>query len=129
MTSWGHQNMLSLSRPLAFISYKVFLISKKRSRTSLAASSSLWLLILKYFSCYIRLTDQISLTDHLYLERYGAMFPIKTFFLHEQILKTNLNILRTERAFKMKGKAISINFQGLSLKQIKQFYCRVRVRL
>ena len=129
MTSWGHQNMLSLSRPLAFISYKVFLISKKRSRTSLAASFSLWLLILKNFTCYIPLTDQISLTDHLYFERYWAMFPIKKFFLHEQILKTNLNILRTKRAFKMKWKVFFINFQGLSLKQIKQFYCRVRVRL
>ena len=34
----------------------------------------------------------------------------------------NLNILRTKGAFKMKQKSFFINFKGIPLKQIKQFF-------
>ena len=51
----------------------------------------------------------------------NLIFLIKPFFLHEQKDK-NLNILRTQRAFKMKQKAFFTIFKGLSLKQIKQFF-------
>ena len=52
-----YQNILKLScRPLAFISYKVFL-NNKRSGASLPASFSTWLFEGKYFSSYILLPD------------------------------------------------------------------------
>ena len=78
----------------------------------------------KYFSCYILLIDRISLSRSLPLlcEILGNMsiaivckpscavmnfevnliFLIKPFFIHDQNAVTNLNILRMERAFKMK---------------------------
>ena len=49
---------------------------------------------------------------------------MKPFFLHEQKVKTNLNILRTKRAFKMQEKAFSIIFKGLSLKQVKELFLK-----
>ena len=39
------------------------------------------------------------------------------------------NILRTKKAFKMKWKTFFINFEGLSLKLIKQSSWKVRIRL
>ena len=47
---------------------------------------------------------------------------IKSFFLPDQKVMIKTNILRTKRAFKMKGKAFFIIFKGLSMKQITQFF-------
>ena len=69
-----YQNILKLScRPLTYTSYKAFLKSKKSSRTSLPATFSAWFLNKKYFSCYILLPDQISLSNCLYLVRYWVI--------------------------------------------------------
>ena len=60
------QNILKLScKPLDFTSYKAFSKNKNRFRSSLPASFSVRFLK-KCFSCYILLTDQISLCGYLY---------------------------------------------------------------
>ena len=46
----------------------------------------------------------------------NLIFLIKLFFL------SDINILRTERAFKMKKKAFFFIFVGLSIKQIAQIF-------
>ena len=52
-------------------------------------------------------------------------FLIKPFFLYDQWIKTkNLNVLRIKRPFKIKKKSFFINFNRLSLKQIKPFFGR-----
>ena len=65
MPNWG----LSKDRPLASTTNKAFLKKKKKSGTSLSVSFSAWFLK-KYLSCYISLTDQISLSGCLYFVRY-----------------------------------------------------------
>ena len=58
------------------------------------------------------------------------IFLIKPFFPHDQkVMIQNVNILTMKRAFKMKQKAFFIVFKGLSIKQITQFFWKVRVRL
>ena len=44
-------------------------------------------------------------------------------------LDKNLNISRMERAFKTKQKAFFIIFKGLSIKEIKKCFWKVRIRL
>ena len=77
----------------------------------------------KCFSCYILLTDQISLSDSLYFLRYwtisvlqlfavnlkfeikseiNLIFLIKPFSYMSKKSRKNLSILRTKRAFEMK---------------------------
>ena len=77
----------------------------------------------KCFSCYILLTDQISLSDYLYFLRYWAIwciaivcfpgcdvisfeinliFSIKPFFYIAKNLRQNFKYLRAKRAFKVK---------------------------
>ena len=51
------------------------------------------------------------------------IFLIKPFSPHEWP-ESHDKILRTERAFKMKQGAFFINFKGLSIKQIKQFFLK-----
>ena len=89
----------------------------------------------KCFSCYILLTDQISLPDCLYFSRYWVIRGLQLFVnqvVTSQNLKLtlsfqsscfatwpkrqdkNLNILRTKRAFEVKQKAFFIIFKGLS---------------
>ena len=136
----GYQEILKLRcKPLALTSYKVFLKNKKSSGTSLPGSFSAW--FLKQNICFIRLTDQISLSSCLYLMRYLAICILKLltrlwhhiwnqpylsnqafFSTWPKIQDKNLNILRTKKAFKVKQKAFFIMFKGLSLKQIKQFF-------
>ena len=70
----GYRNILKLScRPLAFTSYKAFLKNKKRSGT--CAPSLIFCMIFeeKYFSRYILLTDQISLSGCLYFVRHWTI--------------------------------------------------------
>ena len=51
----------------------------------------------------------------------NLIFLIKPFFLHDQkVVTKTLNILRRNRAFQMKLKALFIIFKGLSIKQVKQ---------
>ena len=40
----------------------------------------------------------------------------------------NLNILRTKRVFKMKQKALSITFKGLSVNQIKHIFLKGKIQ-
>ena len=55
---------------------------------------------------------------------------IKPFFPHDQKSQIkNFNILRKKRAFKIKQKALFDIFERLSLKQIKQFFWKVRVQV
>ena len=62
--------------------------------------------------------------------KVNLIFLIKPFFLHDQKVVTKTkNILRTKRAFKIKQKAFFITFKGISIKQITQFFWKVRVRL
>ena len=88
----------------------------------------------KCFSCYILLTDQISLSDCLYFSRYLAICVLKlfvnqavtswnlklAFFLSSRIATwpkgqdKNLNILRTKWAFEMKQKPFFIIIKKLS---------------
>ena len=89
----------------------------------------------KYFSCYILLTDQISLSDCLYFLRYWAICVLHLFvycmcirvycmciaFRFSKWPKCqakNLNILRTKRAFKMNRSSRSQLF--LKISQISQ---------
>ena len=60
----------------------------------------------KYFSCYIPLTDQISLPDCLHFLRYRAICVLQLFFFSSSHFSTwpksqnkNLNIWRRKRAF------------------------------
>ena len=90
----------------------------------------------KWFSCYILLTDQISLSDCLYYLKYWSICVFRLFVnqvVTLQVLKLalsfwsicfytwpksqdkNLNILRTERAFEVKQKAFFVIFKGLSV--------------
>ena len=94
----------------------------------------------KCFSCYILLTDQISLFDCLYFLRYWAICVIRLFVNQAVTLRNlkstlsfyssrfatwpksqdkNLNILRTKKDFEVKLKAFSIIFKGLSI--VKNF--------
>ena len=84
-----------------------------------------------YFSRYILLTDQMSLSGFLYFLRYQAImciviicfpdydvinFKVNLSFLHDQKSQNkNLNISRAIRAFKMKLKIFFIVFKGLSV--------------
>ena len=119
---------------------------KKRSGTSLPASS---LHKEKYLCCYILLPDKISLSGCLYFVRYWEIcilfackpdcnvinfeinffFLIKPFFYLTKKSRQILDVLRTKRTLKMKEKALLIIYKGLPLKQIKQFFWEVRVRL
>ena len=73
-----YQNILKLSfRPLAFTSYKAVLKSKQRFETSLHVFGMLF--EEKYFSCYILLPDQISLSGYLYFERYWITCALQLF--------------------------------------------------
>ena len=67
MPSWGLSEHIKtkLQKSLAFTSIKAFL-KNKRSGTSLPALFSAWFFEEKYFSCYVILSDQISLSDCLY---------------------------------------------------------------
>ena len=57
-------------RPLAFTSFKAFLERRTISAVSFPASFSKWFLKKKYFSYYVLLPEQISLTGCIYFERY-----------------------------------------------------------
>ena len=63
--------------PLTFTSIITFLKSKNRSGTSLPASYSAWFLKSKYLSCYILLTDKISLSGCYYFVRYWAICDVE----------------------------------------------------
>ena len=90
----------------------------------------------KCFSCYILLTDQISLSHCLYFSKYWAICVLRLFF--NQLVKSwdlklalsflssrfatwpksqykNVNILRKKGAFVVKQKAFFIIFKGLSV--------------
>ena len=89
----------------------------------------------KYFSCNILLPgplpDQISWPDvmvDLTSWDINLIFLIKPLFLHQQKEK-NLNTLKTRREVKIKEKAFFITFLGLLLRQIKQFFLKVRAGL
>ena len=70
-------NILKLRcSPLTFTSYKAFPKNKKRSGTSLPASFFCMIFEEKYFSRYILLTDQISLSNSLYFLKYWAIFVL-----------------------------------------------------
>ena len=88
----------------------------------------------KYFSCYILITDQISLSDCLYFLRYLGIcvlllylfviyfvfiiyvitFLSSRFVTWPKIINKNRNISRAKRAFKVKQKAFFI-FKALSV--------------
>ena len=97
----------------------------------------------KYFSCYILLPEQISLSDCLYFVRYWAKCVFNclltrlwrkklwsqpnlsnksVFSMSPNSWDKNTNIWRLKSAIKMKYKAFFIIFKGLSLKQIKQLF-------
>ena len=89
----------------------------------------------KYFSCNILLPgplpDQISWPDvmvDLTSWDINLIFLIKPLFLHQQKEK-NLNTLKTRREVKIKEKVFFITFLGLLLRQIKQFFLKVRAGL
>ena len=90
----------------------------------------------KWFSCYILLTDQISLSDFLYFLKYlticvlwlfvnqavasqnlkiTASFLSSHFATSRKSQDKNLNILRMKTAFEMKQKAFFIIFKWLSV--------------
>ena len=76
-----YQNILKLScGPLFFTSYNAFL---KKLRCLELASLPHFLMIFeeKYFSFYILLPDQISLSDGLCFVRYWAICALQLFFL------------------------------------------------
>ena len=89
----------------------------------------------KFSTCYILLTDQISLSGCLYFLRYWEICVLQLFvitrllcqkfqnysdlsnqavFIHDQKVK-KLNILRRRRAFKVKLKTFFIILKGLSV--------------
>ena len=95
----------------------------------------------KYFSGYILLTDQISLSGCLYFVRYWAIcvvivcqpgcgvinfeinlvFLTKPFSPHDQNVKTkNLNILRTKRALRDKIKSIFHQYSKTFCQKVSQ---------
>ena len=77
MLSWGLSKYIEIKfRPLAFTSYKAFLKNKKRSRTSVCISFCALLFEEKHFSCYILLTDQMSLPDCLCFVRYWVIYVL-----------------------------------------------------
>ena len=79
MSSWGLSiYVLKLScGPLTFTSNITFLKNKNRSGTSLPAPFSAWFLRKKYLSCYILLTDQLSLSGCYYFVRYWAICDVQ----------------------------------------------------
>ena len=59
------------------------------------------------------------------------MFLVEPFFLHDQKINANyleskIKYLENKRAFKVKLKAFFIIFKGFSLKQITEFFWRMR---
>ena len=102
----------------------------------------------KYFSCYILLTDQISLASCLYFLKYWATNVLQLFVAQSvmsQILNLSMAflsirfsvwakskdeklIILTRRAFKMKHKAFFIIFKGFSAArplnlEMANFFC------
>ena len=133
----GYRNIKLLSyRTLAFTSYKVFLKNKKRSRASLPASLSVWLLKKIFF--FILMTDQVLFFPCLYFVRYWAIcvlqsfavinfesyliFLIKPFFYMTRKSRQKFKYLENEKSFFIISK-------GLPLKQRASFSWRVRVQL
>ena len=51
------------------------------------------------------------------------------FFIWTKSQDKRLNILRTKRAYEMKQKVFFIIFKGLSYKQVKKIFWKVRVGL
>ena len=109
-------------------SFKRFLYEKKFLKIHL-----LYLLYFsrKYFSCYINLTDQISLFDCLFSESFFYImriviicFPVYDVINFENNLSflinqdKNLNILRRKGALKVTWETLFIVFKGLSVARI-----------
>ena len=112
----GYQNILKLScRPLAFTSYRAFLM--------LPCLIFGMIFEEKYFSDYILLTDQISMSGYLHFMRYWTICELWLFvnqvvtskfwnepYLSSQVVfsawpksqENTVNILRRKKAFKMK---------------------------
>ena len=81
----GYRNWLKLSRrPLAFISNKVFL--KKEKEVWNQSTSLIFSMVFeeKYFSCYIILSDQISMSGCLNFVRYWAIC-VFSFFVNQVV--------------------------------------------
>ena len=94
LASWGLSKWFKLScEPLVFISYKAFLINKKRSGTSLSVSFSAWFSNKNIF-CYTLLPDQISISGCFYFVRYWAIGILQLFVnqvVTPKILKLTLS--------------------------------------
>ena len=146
-----YRDILKLScKLLAFIAYKAFLKNKKRSGTSFTASFSAYFLkknnSLVMFHYLIKFHYLVAFTSwdigqyvccNWLLTRLWRQKSWNNTYLSNQFAFStwpksqykNLNILRTKRVFKKKHKVFFIIFKRLSLKQIKQFFWKVRVQL
>ena len=97
--------------PIAFILDKPIL-EKKRGLELVSCLIFCMVFEEKYLSCYILLTDQISLPDCLY-------FLIKPFFyITKKSGQKNVNTSRTKRVFNVKWKVFFIIFKGFSVASV-----------
>ena len=142
MKRWGLLKYLEtkLQTTCFYFAWSFLKKNKNKSETSPLASYSTWFSKIKYFSCYILLSDQISLSGYPYSwdirqHVYCSCFLTKLWrhkfwsqpYLSDQVVfyswpksqHKNQNILITKRAFKMKWKAFYIIFKGISLKWIR----------
>ena len=114
--------------------YAQFWFFRKESGTRFPTAFYVWLFNKKCFSSYILLTDQISLSDCIYLLSFGQygiaivcwpgrdvinleinlIFLIMPFFYMTKRSRQKFKYLRTKIAFKMKWKTFFIIFKGLS---------------
>ena len=120
----NYRNILKLScRALAFIKFFCFF---KKSLELVSLPDFLhdfWrkIVLLLYFINWPNVIAWLP----LFREILG-----NTYIVIVNQLDKNLDILRSKRAFKMKGKAFFIIFKGFSLKGIKKkLFWKVRVRL
>ena len=88
-------------RPLALTSSKAVFFKKKKKRSgiSLPGSFSTWFFKKKYFSCYILLIYQISLSGCLYFVRYWTICVLYFFVNHIVTFKFEINLIYLIKPF------------------------------
>ena len=143
MASWVLSKYIEIKLKTRLLSSHIRLIQNKRGLKPVSLPHFRTIFEEKCFSWYILLIDQISLSNCLFFVRFWAILvsqlfanQVVTSWIFKLILPfqssrfsymtkkswQNVNILRTERTFKMKQKAFFIIFNGISIKQITQIF-------
>ena len=77
----------------------------------------------KYFSCYILLTDQISLSDCIYFSRYWTICASQLFVNHTGIIKIEINFIFLIKPLWYMTKSQDKN---LNILRTKRFWAKIK---